>query len=618
MKRKVRNILIVTASIIAAVVVLLGVATLLLNTPYVQQRLLQKATNMLAEKLNTRVEVNSVSVNLFVPSMALDGVSIDDQQGKPLFRMNRLTAEVSVESLWEQRFVVKQVKTDGLEARLMKAAKDSVPNYQFIIDAFSKKEKKGQEQETPDKGKKKWNLALSPKHLRMKNTHINSLMDGKKMDVTMQLLNVKRKGEKYRFSIDGLHLVTDNGKPRKNIGKSKKGLFDAGHLDLTAAINGTAHIISKDSISATLTQTNIQDPKTGIDINDLRLNAILTHRKNLTITDLDFKQGSTTLSVNRANITLPDTTKGRKLTYEAEGITGQVVLHDIAKPFAPALKEFHLPLQLNTRMSGTADEMKFPLVQVSTSDKRLNLTAHGHINHLHEGKQLTVNFDVDQLHAKQGMAEKVINQFIVKKLMMNQLHQLGDIHYRGHFNVEQRRETFRGRLSTRAGDLDFHFTIDDNTGRLHGSFSSQAIKVGKVMEMPAIGDVDCQADFDIDISKQRTALIRQQKGGKLPIGTVTALVNDCSYKRTHVRNININIESDGANASGDILQQGKHRQIFCEFIYNENDPKHKLRIKNPGIRFGKPKDAEESQDSISTKKKKREKKEKKKKEENQP
>jgi hypothetical protein len=152
--------------------------------------------------------------------------------------------------------------------------------------------------------------------------------------------------------------------------------------------------------------------------------------------------------------------------------------------------------------------------------------------------------------------------------------------------------------------LDFHFTIDDNNGRLRGAFSSPAVKVGQVMDMPKIGDVDCQADFDIDISKQRTAQIRRQNGGKLPIGTVSAKVNDCSYKRTHFRNIHINIKSDGANATGDILQLGNRRQISCEFIYNESDPKHKLRIKNPSLHFGKQKNNEEAQDSIAAKKKK--------------
>ena len=142
MRKTIRNLLVSIVGLFACTVWLLGVVTLLLNTPYVQQRLLQRATTLLAERLNTRVEVSSVNANLFVPSLSLTGVSIDDQKGKPLLRMKELTAEMSVESLWKKDFVVKEVKTDGLEATLVKTDEDAVANYQFLIDAFSKKKPK--------------------------------------------------------------------------------------------------------------------------------------------------------------------------------------------------------------------------------------------------------------------------------------------------------------------------------------------------------------------------------------------------------------------------------------------------------------------------------------------
>ena len=396
----------------------------------------------------------------------------------------------------------------------------------------------------------------------MQRTHICSHKDGKKNEFTIQQLDIKRKDKEYRYSIEGLQLATDNGTPRKNMANPRKGKFDAGHLNLSATLKGTACLIGKDSISAILSQGTIQDPETGINISDLHLNAGIMPRQTITLTDIALKQGSTTLAIERVHITLPDTTAARSLAYEAENITGQVILHDIAQPFVPALKNFHLPLQLSTHISGTANEIRIPWVQVSTNDKRLNVTANGRISNLGKGLRPIVNFNVTQLRSKQGMAEKVINQFIVKKLMMNQLRQLGDISYKGHFNVAQRCETFTGRLGTKAGALN-----------------SPAIKVGQVMEMPNIGDVDCQAEFNIDISKMRTAKIRGNKDGKLPIGTVTALINDCSYKRTHVRNISINIQSDGTNATGDILQQGNRRQISCEFIYNEKEQRRKNEAK---------------------------------------
>lgn len=605
MRKTIRNLLVLIVSVLAVNVWLLGVVTLLLNTPYVQQRLLQRATALLAERMNTRVEVSSVNVNLFVPSISLTGVSIDDQKGEPLLRMKKLTAEMSIGSLWEKDFVVKEVEAVGLEARLAKADEDSVANYQFLIDAFSKKKPRDQA-DTPEK-KKKWGLALEPQHLQLTDTRISHLVGEKKTLAEMRRLDVSMKNKAYRFDLSDLHLVTDNGKPYRKELKPKRGAFDAGHLNLTVNTKGTLQPVNKDSLHLTLTQATLQDSVAGIDLSDLHLHATY-NKKTLVLTDIGLKQGSTTLDIGRADITLPNKKTGQELAYHSKSISGHVVLKDIAKPLVPALREFHLPLRLTTEMSGTDNKMTFRNVRVNTEDNRLTLTAHGHIDHLRKGEETLVSFDVDQLHSRQGMAEKVINQFIVKKLMMNQLEHLGDIKYKGHFDVVGKCEIFKGRLTTKGGALDFHFTVDGNSKRLYGDFSSEAIKVGDVMEMPSIGDVNLQAHFDIDISKERTAQIRREKGGKLPIGTVTATVNECSYKRIHIKNIDISIQSDGADANGTIVQQGSRRQIHCDFIYNENNPKHKLRITHAGISFHKKqKDTEEeggAPDSVSSRKKK--------------
>ena len=239
MKPKYKKALIVTASTIIAVVLLLGAATLLLNTSYVQQRLLQKAVSMLAEKLNTRVEVDSVSVNLFVPSMALYGLRIDDQQGDSLLRMEQLTAQVSVVNLWKRQFLIQQVNTEGLDAKLVQNATDSVPNYQFLIDAFKKKDTP--EKSEGPKAKKKWDVTLHPQQLHMQRTHICSHKDGKKNEFTIQQLDIKRKDKEYRYSIEGLQLATDNGTPRKNTANPRKGKFDAGHLVVCA--DGLARLV---------------------------------------------------------------------------------------------------------------------------------------------------------------------------------------------------------------------------------------------------------------------------------------------------------------------------------------------------------------------------------------
>ena len=579
MMKTLKHILKWTVGIIAVVILLIAAATLLLNTNFVQQRLLKRATKMLTDQIGTRVAADSISVNLFGPTLALHGLSIDDQQGREMLRMERLDAKMNLHSLLKKNFIVKRVETDGLTATIVKADKDSTANYQFLIDAFRKDKK-------PSKDSASQKMTVDLQHLYLTNSTINYQTEKSENAISIGLLDAEESGKSYRINLEKLHLKTDNHRPRKNTGKPRHGWFDAGHLDVTADLRLTVNLVQKDSIEATLAEATIKDPTAGFDITDLHL-TLSANREIIYFKNIAFKQGSTSLKVVRAKVTLPDKKTGRQLAYKADNISGHVVLKDIARPFAPVLKNFTMPLRLNTEMSGTADKMAFQNVSVGTDDKRFHVAANGRIDHLKNKELFTVSFDITKMLAKQGIMEKIISQFPVKRLMMKQLHRLGDIHYTGHFDLVQKSETFRGRLSTKGGPMDFHFIIDGKNGRLRGNVSSADFRLGEVMDMEKIGSVDCQAEFNINISKVETAQMRREKGGKLPIGTVTATVNDCSYEKIHVKNLTVNIQSDGAEATGDVLKQGKLLDLYSQFSFTDTDQMHKIRIKNPGLRFHK-------------------------------
>ena len=404
--------------------------------------------------------------------------------------------------------------------------------------------------------------------------------------VSIGLLDAEEVEKGYHLKLEKLNLKTDNHRPRRNTGKPHHGWFDAGHLDMTMDLRATVNYVQKDSIEATLAEATIKDPTAGFDIADLHL-TLSANRESIYFKNIAFKQGSTSLNVARVKMTIPSKKIGRELAYKADSISGHVILKDIARPFAPVLQNFTLPLRLNTEMSGTADNIVFRGVRVSTDDKLFHVAANGRIDHLHNKELFKVSFDVSQMLAKQGIKEKIICQFPVKRLMMKQLHRLGDIHYTGHFDVIPKQESFRGRLTTKGGPMDFHFIIDGRNGRLRGNVSSADFRLGEVMDMDKVGNVDCKAEFNINISKVETAKMRREKGGKLPIGTVTATVNDCSYKKIHVKNLTVNIKSDGAEATGDVLKQSNFLDLYSQFTFTDTDQMHKIKIKHPGLRFHK-------------------------------
>ena len=183
-------------------------------------------------------------------------------------------------------------------------------------------------------------------------------------------------------------------------------------------------------------------------------------------------------------------------------------------------------------------------------------------------------------------AERVINQFPVKKFMMKQLHNLGRIGYHGHFDVLWKKEQFAGQLTTVPGKLNFNFALDELNKYVYGTARTDSFLLGKAMDYPDLGKIACKADFRFDISKPRTAQMRKQKGGKLPIGSVKAEVAEAKYKKLTVRNVFATIESDGAVATGNINIKGSRVDVLGSFTFTNTNEMKKTTFK-PGIRFHK-------------------------------
>jgi hypothetical protein len=530
--------------VIAVVAILLVTAALLLNTDRAQNWLLQRAVAVLKDRLHTEVSAGHVSVSLFKGSVTLSQVEVDDQQGRKMLRMKELAVGFSPRALWHRQVVVTRAHVSGLKALLCRPASpsDSTANYQFLVEALKSRKKASAPTDS---------LTPAPPH-----------------PVTFRL-------ETATIDIDSLVYQTDNGRPRKNTGKPHRGAFDAGHLDLCAAMT-----VRLDSSARHITITDCRaiDRGSGLQVDSLQLQAAIS-KDSIRLSDVTIRLPHTRLSFDQATVALPDTSAGRPLSYQVPRLTATVLLRDIAKPFAPVLKRFTTPLQLQSSVSGDADKMHFGNVRVQTADRRLLIQAAGNIAHLRQHHEFHVHFDVSRMTALPGMPEHIIDQFSVKKFMMKQLRALGRIDYRGHFDVVYRKESFAGQLNTQHGSLRFQFAIDENNKYLNGSAETDSLQLGRIMDMKDLHNIACHADFRFDISKPRTAVMRRQKGGKLPIGSVEAEVGEVHYKFITLRNVSATIVSDGALATGNVNDRGKRIDIGCDFSFTNTDQMQKLKVK---------------------------------------
>ncbi len=145
-----RSFLILIAVILLAIIAF--------QTDIVQNWLVGIATSRLSKSLGTEVSVKNVSFALF-NRMNLEGVLVRDKQKDTLLYAKQMKVRITDWFFLKDKAELKYV---GLEDALVNMSrKDSIWNYQYIIDYFA----------SPNPTKKSGGLALNLKKINLKNIH---------------------------------------------------------------------------------------------------------------------------------------------------------------------------------------------------------------------------------------------------------------------------------------------------------------------------------------------------------------------------------------------------------------------------------------------------------------
>lgn len=602
---------------LAAIVAVLVLATLIIaNSSYVQNKLIGIATDALSKQLNTEVTIDHVSLNFLSMSASIEGIRLKDQQQQDMLKVKKVWGRIQPLALLGRKILLRKCEVDSIDARLTKP-QDGPANYQFLLDSTKK------DSHHPKDSTKRSAFKFDLKDAVVNGIHVSynddnyelsqafynhwrgthsitihhAKVDWQKqtkkalvkwhLDSGTLTATLPEKGKKH-IDIKGLELKSDCDLPRRNFGKPHHGDFDDRHFNLQADLGIDILHVDKDSVQLTLTRGCVKDTIAGIDLTELK-SYITICGKQITLTNAIVQQITTRLEIPKAHIFLPDKKNGTSLSYNADTIKGRVMLKDISKPFAKVLHNFSIPLNLSVNLSGTNEGMLFKDIHVNTDDNKLTIDAMGMLRNLRDAHKLNLHFEVYQMKAKPGIKDKIINQFTVKKYMMYQVYALGLIRYVGSFDILWKKQQFRGLLNTEKGDINFNFGLDGNTKYLTGNVSTDSLALGELFQLKQIGDIDCSASFKIDISKARTAVMRREKGGKLPIGHVEADIKKVGYRMIHMKNILADIQSDGAIANGDVTLKGSLTDLVLQFSFTNTDEMHKMKIK-PRLSFRRQKD----------------------------
>ncbi len=196
--------------IIAGIIALFLLIVLLLQVPAVQNFAKDKAVTFLQDKIKTRVSLDKIEIGL-PKKIILEGFYFEDQNKDTLLAGKKLAIDISLFKLLSNELEINSVSLDGIVANVSRN-KDSVFNFDYIIDAFASEEVKEPSGEPMKILVNKINLdnirltfddAISKNDIKVNLTHFDTQFNSFELD--------KMNFDIGKITLDGLKLRLDQG-----------------------------------------------------------------------------------------------------------------------------------------------------------------------------------------------------------------------------------------------------------------------------------------------------------------------------------------------------------------------------------------------------------------------
>lgn len=130
----------ILAWIFALFITILILISLLLLIPSVQNFVINKATSIISEKTNMKVEIGSIHI-AFPKAINIGGIFIEDHEFDTLFYCDKIVINTDLIPLIRQKVNIDYLLIDGLKANIYKKHSDSSFNFSPLIDVFANPEK---------------------------------------------------------------------------------------------------------------------------------------------------------------------------------------------------------------------------------------------------------------------------------------------------------------------------------------------------------------------------------------------------------------------------------------------------------------------------------------------
>ncbi len=290
---------------IASILMLFIFVVLIIQIPFVQNKIKDKAVTYLEGKIHTKVMIGHINIG-FPKDVLLENVYFESQQKDTLLYGNKLAVNLSFLKLISSEVEINSIDLNGITAHI-KRDQDSVFNFDYIITAFASKENKPKSDSKTkisirdvnlDKIKVTFDDAITKNDLKVSIHHFDTKIE--KFDLDNLDFNVPN------INLDGLKLRLKQGMLVHEIAEKSIQIADslARKSDLKLKLGQIA--LSKIDVKYDNAGTNLN---TGLTLEKslIRFNTFDLKNQIIDIESLDIKKLDGGLTFVKKENKLPDT-----------------------------------------------------------------------------------------------------------------------------------------------------------------------------------------------------------------------------------------------------------------------------------------------------------------------
>lgn len=423
----------------AAVALIVVVATVLVNSPRVQQRVSVLLATELENRIGTRVSLGGVHW-LFPTDIVVDSLSIDDQEGEQLLSVERMAAKVEWKPLFlDRQLSIRNVRLFQPDIHLYRADSVSDYNYQFLIDAFaSKKEKKKESQ-----------LSLRINTLLIRDGHV---------------CHSQGENPSNSFAID----------------------------DLSAQLS--LKMLSADSVSVIVRHMSLKE-QSGWCVDDLYFRLVANHH-GATLANFQLDLPHSTLRLDTVWASFPTEDSQSSLIVKGRVLPSSHITPVDLAPLVPQVGNVTERIYFGADFIGSPSRINLKALNVHSAHRDLVLRAQGRVESNPLGKMsqggggsgysileqlASVNLKLNEASfTESGWALLAEQAPDIYNLIPQELIRIGDITAIGDFCHDSRQTTLDLQANTDAGDITAHMVLDSER-RYEATLNGDGINVARVV-----------------------------------------------------------------------------------------------------------------------------------------